>query len=283
MSEQPEVLNLSSPPIPEVETPEPDTDQSAPVAVIPRTVFNYLVIAVVFFALGVGVTALGYNNLYASNQKENADLIDRAVSAVSQALDARDAAAAQQQNGPVQGEYYTVSADDDPYIGAEDAPVVIVEFSDFNCTFCNRFYSETLTQLLDTYGDQIRFVYRDLPILANSSVAAALAADCAFEQDSFWTYHNILFDNRGQFAREQLISYAETLNLNMDQFTACLDNRQYQSELQNDYDAAQALGIRGTPSFFVNGRFISGAQPYAVFASAIDEELAKAQSEESSG
>lgn len=263
----------------EQQTPIYQIDETPPVAVIPRTVFNYFVIALVFFALGSGLTILGYNGLFDSNTAENEALISQAIDrAVNEALDARDAAAAaqaQQESGPIQGEYYTVSPDDDPYIGAEDAPVVIVEFSDFNCTFCNRFYDETLSLVIDTYGDKIRFVYRDYPILAQSSVSAALAAQCAFEQDNFWNYHNILFDNRGNFAREQLIGYAETLGLDAEQFTTCLDNQQYQDEIVADFREAQALGIRGTPSFFINGRFVSGAQPFAVFAAAIDEELAK--------
>ncbi|MCB9453911.1 MAG: DsbA family protein [Anaerolineaceae bacterium] len=306
----------------EAQMQTPLADEAAPIAVIPKTVFNYFVIAVVFFMLGAAVTALGYNGLFDSNTAENTGLINQAVGrAVNEALDARDATAvasvrqsdntaaavgdtnadvineavnravndaldardataaaiAQAQNGPVQGEFYTVSADDDPYVGAVDAPVEIVEFSDFNCTYCNRFYNETLSQVLETYGDQVRFVYRDFPILAQSSVTAALAAQCAFEQGDFWDYHNVLFDNRGNFSREQLIGYAETLGLNIDQFTNCLDNQQYQAEIVADFQDAQALGIRGTPAFFVNGRFISGAQPFAVFASAIDAELAKLQ------
>jgi protein-disulfide isomerase len=250
-----------------------------PVAVVPRAVFNYIVIAIVFFVLGAGVTILGYNGLFDSNKQENEDLISQAVErAVNEALDARDAAAAaqaQQENGPVQGEFYTVSADNDPFVGAEDAPVVIVEFSDFNCTYCSRFYNETLALLLEAYGDKIRFVYRDFPILAQSSVTASLAAECAYEQGNFWDYHNVLFENRGQFSRDQLVGYAESLGLDTEQFGTCLDNQQYQDEVVGDFRDAQTLGIRGTPSFFVNGQFVSGAQPFAVFATAIDEALAK--------
>lgn len=250
--------------------PAPAAPADTPVLVIPRTVFNYVVIAIVFFVLGALTSAAGSTALFNANSAENERLVREAV---AQAVQARgDTAAGSTEPNPNQR--YDVSYEGDPFLGTADAPVVIVEFSDFNCGFCGRYARETLQPLVDAYGDQVRFVYRDYPFLAATSLDAALAAQCAHEQDNFWGYHNALFMSQGQFTREQFLNIAQSLKLDMAAFTSCLDSQKYRDEVVEDALAAQELGVRGTPAFFVNGRFISGAQPYQVFAQAIDAELA---------
>lgn len=170
-----------------------------------------------------------------------------------------------------------VSADDDPYIGPEDAPVVIVEFSDFQCPYCTRFRDQTLDTLLDEYGDQIRFVYRDFPLtqMHQQALGAHIAAECAADQEMFWEMHDAIFDNQNQLDTESLRRYAEDLGLDMDTFNDCLEDEAHHDEVLADLTEGQSYGVRGTPSFFINGRPLVGAQPFENFQAIIDEELAE--------
>jgi protein-disulfide isomerase len=169
---------------------------------------------------------------------------------------------------------YDVSVDDDPYLGPEDAPVVIVEFSDFNCGYCRKWYQESLQTIMDQYPNQIRFVYRDYPLLAESSVTAAQAAQCAYEQGAFWEFHNALFDREEPKTLDTYLLFAEEFNLDIDDFQACYDSERTMEEVENDATFAANLGIRGTPTFFVNGIPLVGAQPIENFFTLIDSELA---------
>jgi protein-disulfide isomerase len=170
-----------------------------------------------------------------------------------------------------------VSADDDPALGPEDAPVLIVEFSDFQCSFCARFAEETLGQILDTYGDRVRFVYRDFPITEMHDYAqkAAEATQCANDQGKYWEYSDLLFKNQQALDVDSLKKYAEDLGLNTGAFNECLDSGQYTSEVQKDREEGESYGITGTPTFFINGRMLRGAKPFSAFQAIIEEELAK--------
>jgi protein-disulfide isomerase len=244
------------------------TEDSSAVLVIPRVVFNYVVIAGVFLILGVAIGVLWANNSAASNRALIEQSVAAAVEAQAELIAASTAPSLDDPNSR-----FTVSADDDPFIGPEDAPIVIIEFSDFNCGYCKRFFTNTLQPILDTYGDSVRFTYRDYPILSESSLTAALAAQCANEQGKFWEFHNILFDNQGDFGRDALVRMAGEVGADTDTFAACLDDQKYMDEVVADYRDAQRIGIRGTPAFFINGRPISGAQGYQVFADIIEQEL----------
>ena len=169
---------------------------------------------------------------------------------------------------------------DDPYLGPSDAPIVVVEFSDFFCSFCGRHYRETLQPLLENYDGHIRYIYRDFPgVGGQNAVQAAQAAHCADDQGSFWEYHGLLFDNQMSPGRDAgamndvLIGFADELGLDTETFTTCLESEKYLNNVIQDASEAQANGVRGTPSFFINGTFVSGAQPYDVFANIIDTEL----------
>jgi protein-disulfide isomerase len=168
---------------------------------------------------------------------------------------------------------FDISVDDDPAYGPDDAPITIIEFSDFNCGYCRKFYTETFWSLLETFPSQIRFVYRDLPIVGGFE--AAQAAQCAHEQGAFWEYHDLLFTGTLTHDRAAYIQYAEDLALDSEAMTECFDSGRYAEEVEADARYALNLGISGTPTFFVNGIPMVGAQPLANFVQVIESELAE--------
>lgn len=166
-----------------------------------------------------------------------------------------------------------------PSKGPRDAPVTLVEFSDFQCPYCLVFHN-TLQKVEETYGDQVRFVYRHFPLASIHPQArdAALASLCADEQGEFWKMHDALFANQHALGRDQLKSTARDLGLDGDEFDECLDRDEYADVVASDVRAGQAVGVQGTPATFINGRFVNGAKPYEEVAEIIDEELARANS-----
>ena len=177
-----------------------------------------------------------------------------------------------------------VSVGSGPSLGSAGAPVTVIEFSDFQCSFCKRFWAETLPKLKEAYINtgKARFVYRHFAILGKHSEQAALASECAAEQGKFWEYHDQLFKNQGglAFTEAKLKQYARDIGLNTGAFGTCLGNGKYKEKVERETAAAANLGGRGTPFFVVNQRPLVGAQPYSVFQKMIDEEL---KSQELSG
>lgn len=171
---------------------------------------------------------------------------------------------------------YAVPVDDDPSLGPDNAPITIIEFSDFECPYCQSWYAEVWPQLQKAYPSKIRLVYRDFPLygLHNNASPAAEAANCANEQKKYWEYHDLLFSKRLPLGRSGYETYAQDLKLDMVTFRKCLDDRRYENEIKADYDFASQLGIRSTPTFFINGIALVGAQPFNVFKQVIDLELA---------
>jgi len=176
----------------------------------------------------------------------------------------------------VQVRRYDVPVDDDPFIGPEDAPITIIEFSDYQCPYCKKWHDEVLDRMLANYPDQIRFVYRDFPLISlhPGAAPAAEAADCAGEQGSYWPFYQALFSMKYDLTTEAYQQYAAELGLDMQAFAECLADRRYEPEVMGDYNYAVNLGISSTPTFFINGIPIVGAQPYEVFKQLIDKELA---------
>ena len=164
-----------------------------------------------------------------------------------------------------------------PNKGNADAPVTIVEFSDFQCSFCRKFWRETLPRIEEKYirTGSVRFVYRHLAILGPPSVQAAIAAECAHEQGKFWPYHDRLFANAGPFAltTSNLKRYAEELELDRGRFGACLDAERPREKVERETDVGRAIGMTGTPGFLINGGRLIGAQPYEVFERIIEARL----------
>jgi protein-disulfide isomerase len=171
-----------------------------------------------------------------------------------------------------------------PALGPLEAPVTIIEFSDFQCSFCKKFWAETFPRLKEAYikPGRVRFVYRHLAILGEHSVQAALAAECAGDQRKFWEYHDRLFGSQGPLAytRTRLAGYAKELDLDVGGFGQCLESGKYLKKVETDTKLAQFLGARGTPAFLVNGRLLIGAHPFETFETVIQAaEKASAPSE----
>ena len=162
-----------------------------------------------------------------------------------------------------------------PVKGDKNAPVTIVAFSDFECPFCSRVVP-TLKQLEDQYGGKIKVAFKNqpLPFHANAKLAAA-AALAAHEQGKFWEYHDKLFANQRALDRASLEKYAQELGLNVDKFKAALDQGKFNAQIEADMAQASSVGASGTPTFFINGRTLVGAQPVDAFKRVIDEELKK--------
>ena len=162
-----------------------------------------------------------------------------------------------------------------PARGSASAPITLIEFSDFQCPFCLRAHP-TVEQVLAHYGDKIRFVYRHYPLPNHPQARpAAEAAVCAQDQGKFWEYHDRLFANPTKLSAADLKAHAATLGLDTARFNGCVDTRAHQADVAADVNAGNALGVSGTPAFFINGRMLDGAQPYDAFAAIIDDELTR--------
>jgi protein-disulfide isomerase len=167
-----------------------------------------------------------------------------------------------------------------PSKGPANAPVTLVEFSDFHCPYCKQIEdSNLLTQLLSKYGDQLKMVWIDYPIdqLHPQSRTAHEAARCAGDQGKFWEYHKVLYTG-GPKSGDQLKTVAQQVGLDLASFDACFTSSKYQAAVQKDVDQGKRLAVTGTPTFFVNGRPLIGAQPLDAFVRVIDDEVARARS-----
>ncbi len=168
-----------------------------------------------------------------------------------------------------------VTVDDDPSKGPKDAPVVLIEFSDFQCPFCKR-ARDTINKILTTYGDKVYYVFRDYPLSFHPQAkGAANAAQCAGDQGKYWEYNTALWVIQGQQTPEKLTETATTLGLDAAKFKSCMDTNKYFSEIDKDQQEAMKAGISGSPAYSINGVFVSGAQPFENFKEIIDEELKK--------
>jgi len=195
----------------------------------------------------------------------------------------------QQPAQPSVPQIIQISLDDDPFKGNENAPVTIVEFSDFQCPFCLRFYEQTLPLIIENYVDtgKVKFVYRDLPLdsLHPNARSVHIASECADEQGKFWGYHDILFDNQSEWAplpaadlQSTLTKYASELGLESASFEACLESDVIADEVNKDTLDAARYGATGTPAFFIGNEKdgfvrITGAQPFSAFQLQIDAQL----------
>jgi protein-disulfide isomerase len=164
----------------------------------------------------------------------------------------------------------------EPFKGSEKARVTIVKFEDYQCPFCKQ-VQPTFDELLSRYKGKVRLVHKDLPLesLHPQARQAAEAARCAYEQGKFWEYHDKLYANSPKASADDLKSYAKDVGLNVDSFDRCFASGKYKAVVQQDLNEGAQLGLTGTPTFFINGREISGNQPLEAFEAIIDEELAR--------
>lgn len=180
-------------------------------------------------------------------------------------------------------DYASLVTSTSPALGSEKAPVTIVEFSDFQCPFCRKFYNDAYQQIKKTYVDtgKVRMVFRHYPLSFHAAARpAAIASQCAFDQGKFWEFHDLMFDEQNKqgqgtvtFGATELKAWAQQLGLNTSTFNSCLDSSVHGGIVDTDMKVAGTLGITGTPSFVVNGKLIVGAQPFSVFKEAIEAAL----------
>jgi protein-disulfide isomerase len=182
-------------------------------------------------------------------------------------------AAQQAPRGPDPAKVYSVPVADEPAKGSKNAWVTVVEWSDFQCPFCSRVVP-TIKQMIDTYGDDVRIVFKHNPLgFHQRAKPAAMAAECAHEQGKFWQMHDVLFENNRALEDANLDEYAKKIGLDMGRFKSCYTSNKHAARIDAQQREGMTLGARGTPAFFINGKFLSGAQPFERFKEVIDAEL----------
>lgn len=260
---------------PNVNPPDDNPTQAAQKnAPLPMQLWSVLVL--VAFMLGLGA---GYLIWAKPNEARVAEAERRSASAEQKAADiARTATAGSAQNSdtaPQQVKRYDVPVANNPTLGSTSAPITLIEFSDYQCPYCKQWYDQVWPQLKAKYGDKIRFVYRDFPLesIHPQAFPAAEAANCAGEQNKYWDYHNLLFGGNKDLGDATYTDYAQQVGLDMVAFQKCLSEHRYQPAIQDNLNYATGLGVRSTPTFFINGLAVVGAQPFSVFDQIISLEL----------
>jgi len=172
--------------------------------------------------------------------------------------------------------YEVEVSNDDPSYGSAKAAVTIVEFSDYQCPYCQQAVP-ILKRLQKTYGDRVRVVWKDYPLTQIHPLAlkAGQAAHCAGEQDKYWPYHDRLFENQSALDTDDLRKHAQAVGLDMPKFSSCLDSSKYADRVRAGMEMGNRLGVSSTPTLFINGRVLPGAYPYDDLAAVVDEELAR--------
>jgi protein-disulfide isomerase len=169
-----------------------------------------------------------------------------------------------------------INTEGNPSIGPSDAPVLVVEFSDYQCPACRQVH-ENVLKIRELYGAKLRWVFKDYPLKMHKDAGvAAEAARCASEQNKFWEYQNVLYGSTEELTLERLREYAGRLGLNGDQFKGCLESRKYQSKIETDVEEAKQIGVDRTPTFLINGKLSFGGLTLERFKELIDAELARA-------
>lgn len=249
---------------------------------IKKSTFNKLIIGI-FIASIIVTFLIGY--MFGAQTNESSEITINEISDIN----LNSAPSPQEQFGPQI--IRNISVDDDPMKGNPDAPITIIEFSDFQCPFCAKFHEETLPQLEQNYisTGKVNFVYRDFPIQSThpNAVPAAFASECADDQGKFWEMHDMIFENQRVWQGLQIQQsmslfrdYAVEIGLNTDEFDSCMSSGKYAEEIQNDLDDGRKYGVTGTPGFFVGNEEIGftkliGAQPFSSFQRVIDGQLGR--------
>ena len=212
--------------------------------------------------------------------KEDQKTILKELDEIKKLLQAKPAAAQLVQ--PVDVE---LSVDGDPFKGDKNAPLTLVEFSDFQCPFCGQYVRQTLPQIENEYikTGKVKYVFRDFPLqsIHKDAFKAAEAAQCAGAQGKYWEMHDLLFNNQKALSPDNLSSYAKDLALDLSKFKECLDSGKSADGIRKDLEEGQKSGMKGTPSFFLGytdpnsqkikaKKFIRGATPYPTFKEAIE-------------
>ncbi len=179
---------------------------------------------------------------------------------------------------PSQPTVVKVSAGSNVLLGNANASVTIIEFSDFECPYCGKFFTDSLPLITKNYIDtgKVKLYYRDFPLSFHADAEkAAEAAECAGEQNKFWQMHDKLFENQNALSVDNLKQYAKDIGLDSAAFNSCLDSGKTAPEVQKDLADGQSYGVSGTPTFFINGVEVVGAQPYSAFEQVINQALSQ--------
>ncbi len=218
-------------------------------------------------------TSLDHQTAAIAGVQEALKTLNQSVQASAAAKPAPTVANA--RRGPDPAQRYTIAVNGSPVRGQPDAKVTLVEFMDFQCPFCAR-VQPTLQQIRDTYGDQVRVVFKHLPLNFHPKApGAAAAAEAAHRQGKFWEMEELIFANQKTLDDEHYRAWAQQLGLDVAQWDKDRQSPEVAARVAADAKEAERLGVSGTPAFFVNGRFLSGAQPFESFKSLIDQELGK--------
>ena len=228
--------------------------------------------SLVILSFGISIASL-IISLKLSPQKTNQDN-NKLEAAIGQNLPSQNNPTTDQQQ-PAGGGDTTIQnfeiSNNNHVRGNFNAPVTLVEFSDFECPFCEKIFP-TINKILDDYEGKVRLVYKQFPLSFHPNAQkAAEASECASEQEKFWEYHDKLFENQANgYSVEKFKQWAKDLALNTQKFNDCLDSGKYAQKVQTDFQEGQQKGVSGTPATFINGRLIVGAQPYESFKQIID-------------
>ncbi|OGQ85366.1 MAG: hypothetical protein A2289_01405 [Deltaproteobacteria bacterium RIFOXYA12_FULL_58_15] len=183
----------------------------------------------------------------------------------------------QRPQGPDAAKTYAVPVGDDPVKGPADAWVTLIEGSEFQCPYCSR-VQPTMKEIADKFGKDVRIVFKHNPLgFHPNAMPAANASMCANEQGKFWPMHDEMFANQKELSDDKYKEWGAKIGLDMGRWTKCYAEKKYEKVILDDQRVLAQFGARGTPAFFINGRFLSGAQPFPAFEAIINEELKKAQ------
>lgn len=255
-----------------------DSEMASGFLAAPASTAAYIVGACVIIGAILISASLFYNFKLVLGQMDKLSSLSAAAPAAPSAPAQGSPSAPAAPAGPVN----ITLAPNTPFLGSASAKVTVVEYADYQCPFCEQFYKNTWPDLKTKYVDtgKIKFVYQDFAFLGPDSITASEAAHCAADQNKFWQYHDYLFANQGQegsawATADHQKQFAKTVGLNTSAFNQCLDSHKYTTEVNNETAAGKSYGVTGTPTVFVNGSIIVGAQPAVSFESAIDAALKK--------
>ena len=231
-------------------------------------------ISLILAALILGASMVASSLLIQTSIDRASSSLGEVLVALKQAAPAAAPTAAARAKRPDPARHYSVKTSGAPTKGAKKPKITVVEFSDFQCPFCAR-VMPTLTQIEKEYGDQVEIVFKHLPLRNHPKAPAAhAAAEAAHRQGKFWEMHDLIFENQREMAPEKYEEYAAQIGLDVERFKKDAASSDVKKRVDGDAAEAASLGITGTPAFLVNGRYLSGAQPFKAFKRLIDEELA---------
>ncbi len=258
-----------------VRLPDPVPETAAPGEVIEinRSAVYYVVTAALFFVFGYIVAWLVFNSTMGS-------VVNDIKSAVSDTMSTKiaqmpaNAVAVNPTETPIP--HQTIDPGDSPSWGPADAKVTVVEYSDFQCPYCELFYRSTYKLMQQKYGDKIRFVYKDFPLPQHpDAMPAAVASHCAIEQGKFWEYHDALFSNQQDLSKDALIRYAGQIGLDVPKFTDCFQTGKYQAKVNQNLQSGINYSANSTPTFFINGDHFAGAYSFDQMSQILDYYLSR--------